>query len=408
MNVTWRLAWRNLWRHGRRTWLTVSAMIFCNALLIFMISLQLGSYTMMIDGTLAALSGHLQIQHPDYNTEPRMRDSVAGGVSLAENLRAATGIESIAARASSFALASSEERSFGMQIIGVQPHFEPLVSSLPGLVSEGRYLRNHTAAEIVLGSVLARNLKVSPGDEITFMGTGRDGSFAAGIATLVGIVHSGALELDRALAEVPLAYFSEVFAMNDEVHSLVIKLPALAEVDQTRLRLEPLLNGSGLAVRDWDELQPGLRQAIQADLFSAFFMYGVLIALVAFSVLNTQLMSVLERTREFGVMLSLGVRPGALGRLVLLETALMSSLGLVLGCALGSTISAWFNRKGFYIPGMEEAMAQYNLPGSIYPELSLVSVFLGPAVVFLGGLLAAVYPALRLHSLQPVEAMRAS
>jgi len=407
VSVTVRLAWRNLWRHGRRTWLTVGAMVFCNALLVFMISMQFGSYAMMIDATLSMLTGHLQVQERRYNSEARMRYTVPDGIALAERLRRETGLANIAARGSAFALASSEDRSFGIEIIGVQPAREPHVSNLSGLVKTGRYLQGNDAAEIVIGSVLARNLKVGLGDELTFLGSGRDDSFAAGIATVVGIIDSGMTELDRSIAEIPLGYFQSIFAMNDHVHSIVVKLDSLGQVTPAKKQIGDLLADPALRVLDWDELQPGLRQAIQADIFSAFIMYAVLIVLVAFSVLNTQLMSVLERTREFGVMMALGLRPGNLGRLVLLETAAMSLLGLVLGCLLGMVITGYFATVGITFDGMDEAMERYNLPGRMYPQLNALSVLLGPAVVFLGGMLAAVYPALRLHILQPVEAMRA-
>ena len=407
MNVTWRLAWRNLWRHGRRTWLTVGAMVFCNALLVFMISFQFGTYKMMIDGTLTVLTGHLQVLHSQYHEEPRIRYSVPDGVSLARRLRQSTGLQAVAARAETFALASSEERSFGVQVLGVQTDYEALVSSLPGLVKQGRYLQDDNAEEIVIGSVLARNLKVGLGDEITFLGSGRDGSFAAGIVTVVGILDSGMTELDRSIAQMPLAYFQSVFGMGDHVHRIVFQLDELAAVAPMKHRLVSEINAPDLVVMDWDELQPGLRQAIQADLFSAFVMYAVLVVLVAFSVLNTQLMSVLERTREFGVMMALGLRPGGLARLVLLETAVMSMLGLVLGCLLGAAVSYWFQQNGLYIAGMEEAVERYNMPGRIYPQVSLLSVLLGPAIVFIGGMLAAIYPSLRLFALQPVAAMRA-
>ncbi|MEH6585055.1 MAG: FtsX-like permease family protein [Halioglobus sp.] len=407
MSVTLRLAWRNLWRHGRRTWLTVGAMVFCNALLVFMISTQFGSYAMMIDGTLGVLTGHLQVQEQRYNDEPRMRYTVPRATELAQTLRESSGLAAIAARGSAFALASSEDRSFGIQILGVQPTSEPLVSNLPGLVKQGRYLDNNNAAEIVVGSVLARNLKIGVGDEITFLGSGRDDSFAAGIATVVGIINSGMTNLDRSIAEIPLGYFQSIFAMDDDAHSIVIKVDDLDDVAPLKQAVQSQLPGPELTVLDWDQLQPGLRQAIQADMFSAFIMYAVLIVLVAFSVLNTQLMSVLERTREFGVMTALGVRPAQLGRLVLLETAIMSLLGLLLGCLLGGLLTAYLGSVGFSLDGMKEAMERYNMDGRIYPQLSLISLLGGPAIVFIGGMLAAVYPALRLQTLQPVAAMRA-
>ena len=152
---------------------------------------------------------------------------------------------------------------------------------------------------------------------------------------------------------------------------------------------------------------PGLKQAIQADMTSAWFMYAVLIVLVAFSVLNTQLMSVLERTREFGVIMALGIKPRRLALLVLLETFLMASLGLIVGVLLGSLVSGYFAHVGFAYPGMDELAAKFNMPPVIYPSLDPLSVMLGPAVVFIFSLFAAVYPALKLYSLRPVEAMRA-
>jgi ABC-type lipoprotein release transport system permease subunit len=407
VNVTWLLAWRNLWRHGRRTWLTVGAMVFCNILLVFMISFQFGTYKMMIDGTLSILTGHIQVLHREYNAEPRMRYTVPDGVELAERLRRETGVEAMAARGEAFALASSEERSFGVQILGVQPEYEPLVSNLPGLVKRGRYLEDNEAGEIVIGAVLARNLKVELGDEITLLGSDPDGSIAAGIVTVVGILESGMQDLDRAIAQLPLGYFQAAFGMEDRVHRVVVDVDQLGAVAALRGEIDGLVTDPDLVVLEWDALQPGLRQAIQADMASAFVMYAVLIVLVAFSVLNTQLMSVLERTREFGVMMALGLSPGGLARLVLLETAVMSMLGLVIGCLIGAAVSAWFQHNGLYIPGMEEAMERYNLPGRMYPQVSFLSVILGPAVVFLGGMLAAIYPSLRLFILQPVTAMRA-
>jgi ABC-type antimicrobial peptide transport system permease subunit len=162
-----------------------------------------------------------------------------------------------------------------------------------------------------------------------------------------------------------------------------------------------------LTALDWPQLQPGLKQAIQADLSSAWFMYGLLIILVAFSVLNTQLMSVLERTREFGVITALGIKPRKLASLVMLETALMALLGLVIGLAIGWMIASYLNIAGFHYPGMEEMAEKFNLPDRVYPSVTFFSMILGPGVVFLFCLLAAIYPALRLFRLQPVEAMRA-
>ena len=407
-NVILRMAWRNLWRHGRRTWLTVAAMAFSNTLLVFSISLQFGSYDMMIGNSLQAFSGHIQIQHPAYLEQSKMRYALPDIEALAQRLRVQLELDSISARASGFALASSQDRSYGLQIMGVDAEHEPLVSTLPGLVRQGRYLQPGGREEIVIGAVLARNLKVEIGDEISFLGSGMDDSFAAGVVTVVGIFESGNADLDRSIAQVNLGFFGDSFAMQNAGHSVVIRAAHIEDVDDLMARLDTLLADTPDAVaRHWDELQPGLRQAIAADMTSAWFMYSVLIVLVAFSVLNTQLMSVLERTREFGTMMALGLKPSRLARLVMLETGLMTLLGLSIGVMLGGAITAWLSVVGFTYPGMAEMGAKFNLPERMYPTISVLSLLLGPGIVAAGSLLAAIYPALRLNRLQPIDAMRA-
>ncbi len=362
----------------------------------------------MIDNTLKAYTGHLQIQREGYNDEPKMRSSIEGIIPLADSVRRHLGSDDVAARGVAFAMTSSEERSYGLQIIGIEPEYEINVSSLPGLIKQGRYFESADAAEIIIGSVLARNLRVEVGDELTLLGSGHDGEFAAGIVNVAGIFESGTTDIDRSMAQLPIIYFQELFGMDGRGHNIVINAHDLLQVSLLQADISQMLGDRPeLTVLDWEQLQPGLKQAIQADLASAWFMYGVLIILVAFSVLNTQLMSVLERTREFGVMMALGVKPSRLGRLVITETALMAGLGLAIGAFLGLLLTYYLSIVGFTYPGMEEMAQQFNLPDRMYPSLSVLSIMLGPSVIFICSLLASLYPALRLFFLQPVSAMRA-
>lgn len=406
--LSFRLAWRNIWRQKRRTWLTASAMIFSNVLLVFMIALQFGSYDMMINNSLRMFSGQVQIQRDGYQDSQKIRQTVDNIRDLAGNIRGQFPAASVTARASAFVLVSSEDRSFGSRLVGVEPAYEHGVSTIPGLLIEGRYLDDPDAAEIVIGSVMARNLKVTVGAELTFLGSGKDGSFAAGVVNVVGIFDSGSREIDRGLAELPLAYFQDAFAMGGSGHVIAISLDDINAVPAMIGPLQTLIAAQdGLRVLDWEMLMPGLKQAIQADMTSAWFMYGVLIILVAFSVLNTQLMSVLERTREFGVIMALGIKPRRLAMLVLLETFLMAAIGLLIGVLLGSMVAAYFAHAGFAYPGMDELAAKFNMPAVMYPALEPLALMLGPSVVFVFCMFAAIYPALKLYQLRPVEAMRA-
>jgi ABC-type antimicrobial peptide transport system permease subunit len=134
----------------------------------------------------------------------------------------------------------------------------------------------------------------------------------------------------------------------------------------------------------------------------------VLVILVGFSVMNTQLMSVLERTREFGIVMALGVTPGHLARLVLLETALMGVMGFVIGIALGGGVVGWFGVHGLTFPGLDEMAGQFNLPDRIHLQLGAVGLLVGPTIVLLASLLATLYPMVRLFRMEPVKAMGAA
>ncbi len=387
-------------------------MIFSNLLLVFLISLQFGSYRMMIDNTLKSYTGHMQVQLNSYNDDPKIRNSFPAVIPLANTIRrqldSAKITARVAARGVAFAMTSSEMRSYGLQIIGIEPQFEPNVSTLPGLINKGNYLTDIDADEIIIGSVLARNLRVDIGDELTLLGSGRDGSFAAGVVIVTGIFESGVNDIDRSMAQVPLGYFQSLFSMGDAGHNIAINAKDLLLVPVVQQQVSDIIAAhENLVVLDWNILQPGLQQAIQADMASAWFMYAVLIVLVAFSVLNTQLMSVLERTREFGTMMALGVKPVRLGTLVITETFIMSGLGLAIGAALGTALAYYLSIVGFSYPGMEEMAGKFNLPDRMYPSLSPLSIFLAPGIIFICSLLASIYPALRLFFLHPVSAMRA-
>jgi len=384
-------------------------MVFSNILLVFMMSLQFGMYGLMVDNGLKAFTGHLQIQAPEYVDDQKMRQTVPDVVPLAESLREALQSDFVSARAQTFVLASSEDRSYGIAIIGVEPEFEPRVSSIPGLVKEGRFLESKDATEIVIGKTLAKNLRVRLGDELTLLGSGLDGSFAAAVVNVVGIFDSGVEDLDRSIAEIPMGLFQDIFFMEGAGHQVVITAPNIDLVADLKARVQALVpEDEKHVIHDWNRLQPGLKQAIQADMSSSFAMYAVLVILVAFSVLNTQLMSVLERTREFGIVMSLGLKPGRLGRLVILETALMGLMGVVLGAIAGAIVTYYFTINGLSLPGMDEMAAQFNLPAKMYPQISIATLLAGPMIVFLFSLLASLYPALRLRWLHPVEAMRAA
>jgi putative ABC transport system permease protein len=408
-----KMAWRNIWRNPRRTLLTVLAIAFACVLLVFMLSFQFGSYDTMINASVKINTGHLQIQAKGYQKNQKMRLVIPDPEAVKQILEKIPEVSAYTCRARAFALISTVKRSYGVMVVGVAPESEKSVSTLGDIIQKGDYLTPPLSDEqlsgALVGRLLADNLRVDVGDEITILGQGRDGSVAASVLKVQGIYASGMDDFDRSSIHIPLSIFQEIFFMEAAVHEIVVigrhlsVVPAIKA--QIQHRLNQLDSTTPHVVLDWDELMPGLRQAIRMDLVSGGIFYLILIMVVAFSILNTFLMAILERTHEFGVMMAVGTRPARLTRLVLTESTGMTMVGVTAGVLIGCLLTWYFQIHGIEIAGSSDLLRQYGIPSRLYPRLTLLSASIGPAAVFIITLISALYPAMKIRRLNPVEAM---
>jgi len=409
MSVELKMAWRNIWRNTRRTLLTIAAISFASLILVFMLSFQLGCYETMINTSVKISTGHLQVVARGYLEDKKMRLVIKDPDQVARVLDRVEGIDAYTFRANGFSLVSSDQRTWGVVVTGIDPLGEASVSTIKSLVRKGRYLKEEDTYAVLLGAHLARNLKVDINDELTILGQGSDGSIAAAVLTIQGIFDSGIDEFDRNVIMMGLRGFQEVFSMGKSVHEAVITAGSLGDVAMIQQQIQQEFsltrNADTLDVPDWMEIMPGLLQGIQMDLVSGIIMYIILIVVVAFSIFNTFLMAIFERTREFGVMMAIGAKPSRITQLVMFESIFMTTLGIILGIGLGSLITLYFQKYGIYIAGTEDILKQYGIPDRLYPRLSLISGTAGPLVVFFITFVSSVFPAMKIRKLKPVEAM---
>jgi ABC-type lipoprotein release transport system permease subunit len=407
------MAWRNIWRNPRRTILTVSAIAFASLLLVFMLSFQFGSYETMINSSVKIHTGHIQIQAQAYQDKQSMHLVVPEPEEIGLILDSVPGMDAYSYRAKAFSLVSSKDRTYGVAVIGIDPAREATVSTLKRSIRQGSYLsefdQNKKLNQALVGELLARNLKVAPGDELTVLGQGRDGSIAATVLNVKGIYGSGLDEFDRSTIHIPLALFQDVYAMRGAVHEVVVVGKSLKHVSDIKKAVQTGIKEKNmelvLTVLDWEALMPGLRQAIEMDLISGIIFYLILILVVAFSILNTFLMAIFERTKEFGVLMAIGTTPGRLTKLLLIESLSITMIGIAVGIFLGCLITWYFQVHGINISGTSELLAHYGISGRMHPKLSLLSAVSGPAVVMLITLVSALYPAFKVRGLRPVEAL---
>jgi len=401
------LAWRNIWRQPVRSILSLVGVAFTAMLLVFMLSFQLGTYDTMKIGSLGLMDGFGQFQPDGYYDDPDISRLLPDWQALMASTEI-SGIDAASPRASSFAILAKDDISFGAAVIGVDPVNEPKVSKLYTTISEGRYLAEGDEAAIVMGEGLARNLGLSLGDSVTMLGTGNDGAVAADVLTLVGIFSTGISALDRQITQMPLARFQDTYNLGDAVNIVALRGADFSGVVNAQATLRALAAEHGAVYFRWDELQPALKQMITLDISTALMMYAIMVIVVVFILLNTLYMSVLERTREFGGLLAVGMRPKQIGAMVWLELIFLSLLGVALGIAMGVGLVVWIGDIGIAFEGMDEIMNQFGISGRIYPALSWLGALAGPSIIIISITILGFIPYRHILGLEPVSAMGAS
>ncbi len=368
--------------------------------------MQAGSYASMVANATGLLDGQLQIQHLGFLDDPRIETTVAGVAARLEQVRADPDVVAATPRIEAFVLASGQDRSFGAQLFGVDPQSEAAVSRVPKMISAGRYLSG--GSEAYAGEMLARNLGVAVGDEVVLLGSASTGGVAALAVTLVGTFSTGTAEFDRQLIEVPIQTVADAFDMNDAAHAIVVRTTSVRRAHAVAERLRHAATTDEV-VLEWPALIPDLQQSIMLDQASGTIMYGVLAAVVTIGVLNGFLMIVFERTREFGMLLAMGMRARTVVGMLQLEAGALGMLGCLLGLAVGVPLVIWVGHVGIPL-GVETgaAMRAFHVADRLYPTLEGV-VALKPIVLMLCCTqVAALLPALRVLRIQPVEALRAA
>jgi ABC-type lipoprotein release transport system permease subunit len=345
-----------------------------------------------------------------YNENQDMRMVIPNPKPIRNILDGLPEVEAYTFRGEAFSLVSSKNRTYGILVTGIHPESEARVSTLKNLIRKGSYFSgNGDREQGILGALLADNLNIGIDDEVTLLGQGRDGSVAATMLKVKGVFRSGIDEMDRYTVYMHLDTFQEVYFMRESVHRIVINMNRLDNVLRVKQYLQEQLKvletSRPLAILTWKELKPGLPQSIKLDMISGIIWYLFLILVVAFSIMNTFLMAIFERTKEFGVMLALGTKPKRLVKILLIESMSMTAMGLVIGMVLGSILTLYFQEVGIDLGGASEITSQFGISGKLHPRLSFISLVIGPSAVLVITFFAALYPALKARKLNTVETL---
>jgi len=401
-----KVAFRNVLRQKRRTLLTVMTMTGGFALAAFSFGWSDGSYNVIIDKFTRTQLGHIQIHGQSYLDRPTLYNTIDNIDQLGQQIYEVEGVVSWSPRVYSAGLASAGEKSAGVRIIGIDPLREDETTLFNKKVVKGRPFDPDSTHELILGRGLAEVLKADIDSQVVVVSQGADGSIANDIYRVVGLVESGNALSDQTAFYLTLADSQELLVLYGRVHEVAIVIEDLGDVLEMTDAVEERIDDPKLEVESWQEFAHDFYVAMKADQEGNWIMLVIIVIIVATGTLNTVLMTVLERRREYGVLRAMGVRPLQVLRLVVYEVSTMAVLSLVIGSAIALVANYWLSIDGITFDSLESFTYGGMEFTTMYTEVNLRSFAIPAVTVLLSAVIVSLFPAVKAARTAPARAMR--
>ncbi len=414
--ISAKIGLRNLARNRWRSGLTLGGIALSVAFMVWILGFMEGWLQEMIQGATSVATGQVQVSTRAFVDNPRVYRSFPVDRELLERILGVEGVEAASPRVTLNGLVGHERKSQVARILGVDPVLEGRATPVPEGVEEGRWLSGTpppypAPREVVLGADMARQLGVGPGDELVVFAEAADGSLGNDLLEVVGTVRTGNSVVDRLTVYMHLEDARFLGALEGQAHEILVKGHSLLRAQETAgavaaaLGAGPAEGEGALLVRPWQEILPSIHKMLTLSRQSNWMMYLLVYLVAAVGIVNTQRMSALERRREFGVLLAIGMRPRRMFRMVLTESLVLGTLGGLLGTALGALVT-WYHATA----GLDMALFTEHggftfmgvaFSGKMYTTLTATAAMQPVLVMILVAFLAGLWPAATSARLDP-------
>jgi ABC-type lipoprotein release transport system permease subunit len=403
------LAWKNLWRNRRRTLITLAAIAFSIMLVQALHNLSSGVYAGMIDSGVRAGSGHIAVYRQSYleDRDEKLHFKVYNMVTEIETI---DGVKQVLPRLYIPALAQSSRESRGVVLIGVDPVRERRINPFLKTLAEDAMIRSVDSRDAVVGSRLLDELQIKPGQKFVVTAQHQDGTLHSELLHVRGVISSGMKDIDSSLIMIGRERAGLLTGNAGSVHELAIILANPGSEQRVHGRVASILGAHpNIEAVNWERAMPNLANAIKLDYASQKFIFLIILLIVTIGVVNTLLMSVMERMREFGVILALGSRPMTLRSMIMLEALSLGLLAAAIGTLLGSLATWYLVDVGIDLATFVPETLEFG--GVVFDPIMRASWNPGWMIRIAGyviglTLLAALYPAIKAGRITPVEGMR--
>ncbi len=405
MKILLKLAFRNIFRHKKRSLITMAAIAAGLGALIFIRSFMHGAHFQMIRNVTRTLTSDIQIVPTAlenfYNTNGAIEDPEP----IRKLLRADPRVTAFSERIVGGGMVASEQKSVATFIIGLDPEDERSIEARRD-VALGRALTSEDTQGVVLGEKMRQVLEARIGEPVVLTAQDYYGSLTGEIFTLLGTFETGNDQLDNSMVVLLKGSAQRLLSFEQRVSKFAIKIDPRTPVAEVANDLRRQVGEKDLKVVTWENLVPMIAQMIQFQNGMSFVIMAIVLSVVAAGILNTLMMSIVERVREFGLMMALGTRPSQVVFLIVFESFVLSTFGALGGLLLGSGLTFYFGRVGIDLTRFVSALSNLMIGSHVFPRFDLPYAVIFLVVVLVSNLLVSFYPAWKAGRLVPIEAMR--
>ncbi len=398
-----KMAWRNVGRSRRRSFVSIGAMTFALWVLLQYSGLIQGYMSAMENNILDLAFGDIQITALSWQDDPSLYSRVVEPGALVEKLEA-EGYRA-SARLLGAGLGAAGDAASGIMLVGLDVKRDATTGSLHTAVDQGAWLDETKPEEVVIGRRLARTLNLGVGDELVVLSQAADGSIANALYQIRGIMLGVKEGLDRRGVWMTEAAFRELMVMAEGAHQIIVRRPKGSELASATAKVRAL--APGVEVRSWRELMPELASMFDTQKGAIWIMFIIVYIVIGILLLNTMLMAVFERVRELGVLKALGASPGTVLRLILTECGIQVGIAIGVGTLLALPGLYYLTTTGIDMMGGANMSFGGIAFNSIWKAEISSTTFSGPIIMLIIVVfLAVLYPAFKAAMIKPVEAMR--
>jgi putative ABC transport system permease protein len=399
-----KIAWRNIWRNKRRSIIVLTSVAVGVIAIILYDSLKGGMLGQIFENQIGSFVSNIQIHEKGFNDNKIIQKLIPDPNRVEQVLQQTPGVKYFSPRVVTFGLLSSALNSSGVTLAGVEPDREMKVSTVAKWTVEGQYLSGKKH-EIVIGKKLAEKLNVGLGDKVVAMASTLEGNVGADMFRIVGLFETVSSDFDKSFIFISLQNAQEMLELQGGISEFAIITTDRNVVEPVKRMIAEKL-GPKYEVLSYADLIPLMLAQMEIYKQGTYIFYIIVGLAMIFGIINTMLMSVFERIREFGVLMAIGMKNRRLLSMILLEALLLGALGTVIGIAVGSAIILPLSSSGLNLSQFSESLTSFGTGSVIYPVLTVESLVEAMFIVPFIAVLGAIYPALKAVRFEPVVAIR--